>query len=137
MIIADRHWGARCATAYAWKTLLDSGAALAFGSDCPVEIPDPLAGIHAAVTRRRVDGTPGPDGWWPGQRLTVEQAVRGYTEGAALAAGRAGDQGRIAAGMRADFTILERDIFAIDPHEIRDVRAAATVVDGRFTYRSF
>ncbi len=137
MLIADRHWGARAATAYAWKSLLDSGAVLAFGSDCPVEIPDPLAGIHAAVTRRRADGSPGPAGWRPEQRLTVEQAVRAYTDGAAIAAGRQAELGRIVAGMRADFTVLDRDIFSIDPHEIREVRAAATLVDGSMVYRSF
>lgn len=137
MHIADRHWGERAQAAYAWKTLLDSGAVLAFGSDCPVEIPDPVAGIHAAVTRRRADGSPGQAGWRPAQKLTVEQAVRAYTEGAAIAAGRQAELGRIAPGMRADFTILERDIFSIDPHEIRQVRAAATVVDGSFVYRSF
>ena len=67
MLIAERYWGARCAGAYAWKSLLEAGTALAFGSDCPVEIADPLAGIHAAVTRRRADGSPGPDGWRPEQ----------------------------------------------------------------------
>ena len=110
---------------------------LAFGSDCPVEIPGPLAGIHAAVTRRRADGSPGPEGWRPAQKLTVEQAVRAYTEGAAIAAGRQAELGRIAPGMRADFTVLDRDIFAIDPHEIREARAAASIVGGRFVYRSF
>ncbi len=137
MLIADRHWGERSATAYAWKSLLDSGAVLAFGSDCPVEVPDPVAGIHSAVTRRRADGSPGPEGWRPAQKLTVEQAVRAYTEGAAIAAGRQAELGRIAPGMRADFTILDKDIFSIDPHGIRQVQAAATVVGGRFVYRSF
>lgn len=137
MLIAEKHWGSRCATAYAWKSLLQSGAVLAFGSDCPVEIPDPLAGIHAAVTRRRADGAPGPEGWRAGQKLTVEQAVRGYTEGAARAAGREREQGRIARGMLADLTILDRDIFAIDGHEIREVVPVATVVGGRFVYRAF
>jgi predicted amidohydrolase YtcJ len=137
MLIADRHWGARAATGYAWKSLLESDAVLAFGSDCPVEIPDPLAGIHAAVTRRRADGSPGPGGWRAGQRLTVEQAVRAYTEGAAFAAGKGSERGRIAAGMRGDFTVLDRDIFAIDPHGIVEARAAATIVDGRLVYRAF
>jgi hypothetical protein len=129
--IADRHWGARCATAYAWRSILSSGAALAFGSDCPVEAVDPLAGIHAAVTRRRADGSPGPDGWRPEQRLTVEQAVRAFTLGAAHAAGREGDAGTIEPGRLADFTVLEADPFAIDPHEIRSVPVRATIVDGR------
>ena len=137
MLIADRHWGARCAGAYAWRSLLQSGARLAFGSDCPVEIPDPLAGIHAAVTRRRADGSPGPEGWRPEQKLTVEEAVRAYTVGAAYAAGRERERGQIASGMLADLTVLDRDIFAIEPHAIRETRAIATVVDGIFVHRAF
>ncbi|MCX7040828.1 MAG: amidohydrolase [Spirochaetes bacterium] len=137
MLIADRHWGARCAGAYAWRSLLQSGARLAFGSDCPVEIPDPLAGIHAAVTRRRADGSPGPDGWRPEQKLTVEEAVRAYTVGAAYAAGRERERGQIASGMLADLTVLDRDIFAIEPHAIRETKVSATVVDGIFVHRAF
>ncbi len=86
MRMADKHWGARSAGAYAWRTQLSAGATLAFGSDSPVETFDPLVGIHAAVTRRRADGSPGPDGWYPDQRLTVQQAVYGFTMGAAFAA---------------------------------------------------
>jgi predicted amidohydrolase YtcJ len=134
MLIAERYWGARCAGAYAWKSLLAAGTALAFGSDCPVEIPDPLAGIHAAVTRRRVDGSPGPEGWRPEQRLSVEQAVGAYTMGAAYAAGREGDLGSIAPGKLADLTVLDRDIFSIDPHEIRNTKVSATMVGGRLVY---
>jgi hypothetical protein len=137
MLIADRHWGARCAGAYAWRSLLQSGARLTFGSDCPVEIPDPLAGIHAAVTRRRADGSPGPEGWRPEQKLTVEEAVRAYTVGAAYAAGRERELGRISPGMLADLTVLDRDIFAIEPHAICETRAIATVVDGVFVHRAF
>ena len=136
MDIADRHWGARTATAYAWRSVLAAGAALAFGSDCPVEALDPLAGIHAAVTRRRADGSPGPDGWRPEQRLTVEQAVRAFTLGAAHAAGREGDAGTIEPGRLADFTVLEADPFVIDPHEIRSVPVRATIVDGRVRWGS-
>ncbi len=137
MLIADRHWGARSAGAYAWRSLLGSGARLAFGSDCPVEIPDPLAGIHAAVTRRRADGSPGPDGWRPEQKLTVEQAVRAYTAGATYAAGRERECGRIRAGMLADLTVLDRDIFVVEPHAIRETTAVATVADGTFVHRAF
>ena len=136
MLIAERYWGARCAGAYAWKSLLDAGTSLAFGSDCPVEIPDPLAGIHAAVTRRRADGSPGPGGWRPEQRLSVEQAVRAYTLGAAHAAGRDGELGSIAPGKLADLTVLDRDIFSIDAHEIRDTKVSATVVGGGLVYNA-
>lgn len=137
MMIAERYWGARCRTAYAWKSLLDTGAALAFGSDCPVEIADPLAGIHAAVTRRRPDGSPGKEGWHPEQKVSIEQAVRAYTLGAAFAAGREKELGSIAPGKLADLTILDRDIFSMPPHEIRGTAASATMVGGRFVHRTF
>jgi hypothetical protein len=137
MLMAERAWGARCATAYAWRSLLDAGTSLAFGSDCPVEIPDPLAGIHAAVTRRRADGSPGAEGWYPGQRLSVAEAVHGYTLGAAFACGREAELGSIEAGKLADLTILEEDIFSIPAHEIRSVAVNATMVGGRFIGRGF
>ena len=134
MIIAERYWGERCRGAYAWKSLLDSGAALAFGSDCPVEVCNPMSGIHAAVTRRRADGSPGSDGWHPEQRLTVAQAVHAYTLGAAYASGRESELGSVSVGKCADLTVLDRDIFSIDPHEIRVAKAAATIVGGSIEY---
>jgi hypothetical protein len=134
MIIAERYWGERCRGAYAWKSLLDAGAMLAFGSDCPVEVCDPLAGIHAAVTRRRADGSPGTDGWRPEQKLTVDQAVHAYTMGAAYAAGRESELGSVSVGKRADLTVLDGDIFSMDPHEIRNVKVAATILGGTVEY---
>jgi predicted amidohydrolase YtcJ len=135
MHISDRHLGARAAGAYVFRTLLDLGAVLAFGSDCPVEVIDPLVGLHAAVTRRRADGTPSPEGWYPEQRLTVEQAVRGFTLGAAYAAGMEDRLGSLEVGKLADVTILGRDIFAIDPAEILHAGVMGTVVGGRFAWR--
>ena len=126
--------GERCRGAYAWKSLLDTGAALAFGSDCPVEVCSPLAGIHAAVTRRRADGSPGADGWHPEQRVTVAQAVHAYTMGAAYASGRESELGSVSAGKRADLTVLDADIFSIDPHEICRTKVAATIVGGSIEY---
>jgi hypothetical protein len=130
MRIADRYWGDRAAFSYAWRSLLDAGTILAFGSDCPVETIEPLAGIHAAVTRRRADGSPGPDGWRGGQRVSVAEAIRGYTAGAAAAAGRSADLGSIEPGKLADLTVLAADPFAVDPHEIRSIPVRATIVDG-------
>ncbi len=131
MEMAGRHWGRRCAWAYAWRSVLDSGAVLAFGSDCPVETPDPLAGIHAAVTRRRADGSPGPDGWIPDQRLTVAEAVHAYTLGAACASGEAHLKGSIAPGKLADLVVLSQDIFQIEPMAIPDTRVEMTIFDGQ------
>jgi predicted amidohydrolase YtcJ len=136
MEIADRHWGARSAGAYALRTQLENGAVLALGSDCPVETLDPLVGIHAAVTRRRADGSPGPEGWHGEQRLTVEEAVAGYTMGPAYAAGMEDRLGSITPGKWADLTILDRDIFEIEPMEILQTRVLATVSAGRFVYQA-
>ena len=134
MEMAERHWGRRCDLAYAWRSLLESGARLAFGSDCPIETLDPLAGIHAAVTRRRADGSPGPEGWIPDQRLTVEQAVRAYTLGAAYASGEEQIKGSLVPGKLADLVVLSHDIFEIDPQQIAEARVEMTVLDGRVVY---
>ncbi len=136
MVISDRHWGTRSAGAYALKTQLENGAILALGSDCPVETLDPLVGIHAAVTRRRADGTPGPEGWHPEQRLSVEQAVQGYTSGPAYAAGMEDRLGSLVPGKLADLTVLDRDIFTIEPMEILNTRVLATITGGRFAWRA-
>jgi predicted amidohydrolase YtcJ len=135
MDMAERHWGSRCSLAYAWQAVLQSGARLAFGSDCPIETLDPLMGIHAAITRRRTDGRPGPEGWIPGQRLSVVQAVHAYTCGAAYASGESHLKGTISPGKLADMVVLSQDIFRIDPMEVRATRVAMTVYDGQAVYR--
>jgi len=134
MLLADALWGKRCAGAYAWRSLLDSGAVLAFGSDAPVETMDPLPGIHAAVTRRRADGSPGPNGWYPEQRLTVAEAVHAYTMGPAYASGEEALKGSLAPGKLADLAVLSRDIFVIEPMEIRATEVVATLFDGELVY---
>ncbi len=135
--MAQGHWGDRSQHAYAWRSLLDSGATLAFGSDAPIESIEPLTGIHAAVTRRRIDGVPGPEGWYPEQRLTVEEAVSGYTMGPAIASGRADYMGSISPGKLADLTILEGDIYGLPSQEIPGIVIAGTMVDGKFMYRNW
>jgi predicted amidohydrolase YtcJ len=134
MEVAERHWGRRCDLSYAWRSVLDSGARLAFGSDCPIETLDPLAGIHAAVTRRRADGSPGPEGWIPAQRLTVTEAVHAYTLGAAYASGEVHRKGSLLPGKLADLVVLSQDIFLCDPMEIVDTRVEMTVFDGQIVY---
>lgn len=131
--MADRYWGhPRCATAYAWRSLLEAGTILAFGSDCPVEDPNPFLGIHAAVTRARADGYGGPEGWYPAQRIPVEEAVRAYTWGAAYAAGLEGHLGTLTPGKQADLVVLDRDIFTLDPSLIPETRVLGTMVGGRW-----
>lgn len=132
--MADRYWGERCATAYAWRSLLDAGTVLAFGSDCPVEDLNPFLGIHAAVTRARPDGYGGPEGWHLEQRIRVEEAVRAYTRGAAYAVGLEDRLGRLAPGYLADLVVLDRDVFTCAPDAIAGAQVVATMIDGRWMY---
>jgi predicted amidohydrolase YtcJ len=132
MRTADRRWGARCGTAYAWRALRDAGAHLAFGTDCPVEPADPLKGVHAAVTRQR-DGRPAA-GWYPEQRLTVAEAIHAYTLGSARAAGLGHEHGSIAPGKLADLAVLTSDPYTIPPAELEETAVALTVFDGQVVY---
>ncbi len=131
MTMAEEHWGAeRCRLAYPWRSLLESGAALCFGSDAPVEPFGVLEGIHAAVTRRRPDGSPGPDGWIPQQRISVLDAVRAYTLGGAYASGEEQLKGSLVPGKLADAVVLSTDIFTCPPDELLSTRVEATILDG-------
>jgi predicted amidohydrolase YtcJ len=118
---------------YAFRTLLDTGATLAFGSDWSVAPLDPVLGIYAAATRRTLDGKR-PGGWVPEQKITVEEAVRAYTVGSAYAEFAENAKGSITPGKLADFVILSRDIFKIDPAEIENVRVQMTITGGRVVY---
>ena len=133
MDMMDASIGRRSAYCYNWRTLMDAGAQLAFGSDCPVCDPNPFWGIHAAVTRRKRDGTP-PGGWHPEQRLTVAEAVWGYSMGSAIASGWQADLGSISPGKLADLVVVDRDIFAIDPMEICEAKPWMTLFDGRIVH---
>src|SRR5271157_106659 len=136
MPVADHCWGSRCRLAYAWQTQRHSGACLAFGSDAPVESPNPFWGLHAAVTRRRADGSPGLDGWYPEQRLTFQEALEGFTLGPAYAAGMEDRLGRLAPGYLADLILLGGDPFTDDPVELRTMRPLATMISGDWVWRS-
>ena len=133
--MVDRFWGReRGRWAYAFESLRRAGAVLAFGSDTPVEPIPPLAGIHAAVTRRRADGSPGAEGWQPQERLSVAEAVHGFTRGAAFAGGVEDRLGSLAPGMLADLVVLAEDPFAVDPMDLAGLPVLATVVGGRFVH---
>ena len=125
----------RAKTTYAFRSLIDSGATLAFGTDWTVAPLDPVLTIYAAVTRRTLDGK-NPNGWIPDQRISVEEAVRAYTVGSAFAEFQEKDKGTITVGKRADLVILSRDIFKIDPKEIEKTKVMMTIMDGRVVYES-
>ena len=120
----------RARYSYAWRSMLDAGAPLAFGTDWPVAPLNPLLGVYAAVTRATLDGKH-PEGWFPEQRLTVDEALRAYTQGSAYAAFAEKDKGTLAVGKLADVIVLSDDLFKIAPEKIRDAKVVMTIVGGR------
>ncbi len=130
---ADRLDAARLRGTYAFRSLLDSGARLAFGSDWTVAPLDPVQGIYAAVTRRTLDGR-NPGGWFPEQKITLEEALRAYTAGVAYAGFAEGRVGTLRPGMLADVVLLDRDLFQMRPEDLGQARIRATVAGGRVVY---
>ena len=116
--------------AYAWKSLLDSGATLAFGTDVPVESSAPFPGLAAAMTREDASGQPF-GGWMPEERLSREQAWQAYTNGAAYAAFAEDRLGSLEPGKRADFLIIDRDLMLATPAQIRTTQVLQTWIDGK------
>ena len=137
--VEDGRWAAgrigreRLAGMYAFRSLLDAGARLAFGSDWTVAPLDPLLGIYAAVTRRTVDGA-NPDGWRPEQKITVTEALTAYTAGGAYANGQEHVVGTLEPGKLADLVVLSGDVFAVDPVAIEGLQVDATLVEGKVVY---
>ena len=137
MLSADKYWGAeRNRLAYAWREQLTRGAHLAFGSDAPVESPDPFKGLYAAVSRRRADGSPAPEGWVPAQKLTIQESIEAFTTGPAYAAGMENRLGRLAENYLADLIVLEKNPFTCAPDELLTMQSAATMVGGDWVSRS-
>lgn len=133
MEMADRHWGRRARHAYAWRSLIDAGATLAFGTDAPVERIEPLHSLYAAVTRQRENGEPS-GGWYPEQCLTLAEAVRAYTHGSAIAGGFERDQGELTPGMLADFVVLADDVFSAPPETLLRTRVEITAIGGEIAF---
>jgi hypothetical protein len=125
----------RCAGAYAWARLLRSGAALALGSDFPVESHNPFLGLYAAVTRQDREGAPA-GGWRPQERMTREEALRGFTLGSAYAAFEEDRKGTLEPGKLADFVVIDRDVLTCDPLEIPHTRVLMTVIGGEIVHRA-
>lgn len=141
-LIDDGQWAEkligpkRAKTTLPFRSLLNSGAKLAFGSDWFVAPPVPLYGIYAAVTRSTLDGKH-PDGWVPAEKTTIEEALRAYTVDGAYASFEEHVKGKIAPGMLADLVVLDKDITSVeDPHDIWNVKVLETVVDGKSVYKA-
>jgi predicted amidohydrolase YtcJ len=134
----ERIGSERCKGAYAFKSLLDNGAMLSFGSDWPgtsaaLYHMHPKYLIYAAVTRKTLDGTP-LEGWFPEQRISVEDSLRAYTINNAVAAFEGDRRGSITPGKLADFTIFDRNLLTIPPEEILNVNVTHTIIDGKMIY---
>ncbi len=140
-IIDDGRWAwkrldeKRLKGTYAFRTLLDSGAVLALGSDSPVASMNAIWGIYAAVMRRTTDDK-NPNGWIPEQKISVDEAVRGFTWGSAYAEFQENVKSTLEVGKLADFIVISDDIFKIDPVKIRDAKVLTTVMDGRVVYEA-
>lgn len=133
MAMADLHWGKRARWGYAWKSLLQRGTLLILGTDCPVEALAPLPNVYAAVTRKRPDRTP-VGGWYAEERLTLDEALYGYTQAPALASGEAAQKGSLTPGKLADLVVLSRDIHAAPAEALLDTTVALTLLGGRVIY---
>jgi predicted amidohydrolase YtcJ len=123
----------RAKTTYAFRSLLDAGVTLAFGTDWTVAPLNPILSIYAAVTRQTLDGK-NPNGWIPEQKISVEEAVHAYTVGSAYAEFQENVKGTITPGKLADMVIISEDIFKIDPKEIEKVKVVMTIMDGRVVF---
>ncbi len=131
-----RNTGAeRASRAWAWRSIRDGGGVLAFGSDWPIVTINPWPGVQTAVTRQTADGQP-PEGFVPQQRLTIADAIKSYTLGAAVAGRREKTEGSLEPGKVADFIILKQDVFKVEPSEIGKTEVLETVVGGRTVYES-
>ena len=135
MEMAEKYWGLRCANAYAYASLQKQGTVLIAGSDAPVESANPFWGLHAAVTRQRQNGEPGPDGWHPEQRLSLSDALAAYTLNPARACGLGNFYGKIAPENPADLIVLPRDPFSIHPSELWQIQPEITLIDGQIVFQ--
>jgi hypothetical protein len=132
-VMADLHWGARARYGYAWASVLRSGALLVMGTDTPVEALNPLANLHAAVTRRSADGQPA-GGWYPQEALTLEQALYAYTQAPAVATGEAHLKGSLTPGKLADLVVLSRALDAREPDALLETQVDLTMLGGRVLF---
>ncbi len=136
MFTADKHWGKRARYAYAFASLSKRGVPIVFGSDAPVESPNPFLGISAAVTRRRENGDPGTDGWYPDERITVAQARHAYSDIPARLSGYGDQYGCLEIGKAADFIVLPQDPEAMDPADLCRLLPEQVFIDGNCVFEA-
>ena len=136
-IASDAYWGVRSQWGYNPRLQIDHGARVIFGSDAPVESFDPIRGIHAAVTRQRADGSLGTGGWYPQNKVTIEEALQAYTHAPAYAEYQEEYRGVLHPGYLADCVALSQNIFEIPPNQILETQVLGTMVGGRWKYRNF
>ena len=133
--VAERRWGPdRVPRAYAYGSLMEAGLPIQFGSDTPVEPINPILGLMAAVARQDLKGLPA-GGWRPEQKFSLEQALTAFTKGPAYGARKEDVSGTVEAGKWGDLTVLERDLFELDPGDWAKVEVEMTIVNGEVVYR--
>ena len=132
-IVEERVGKELASTSYAFKTAVDLNIPVGYGTDAPVEDLNPFPCIYSAVTRCDKNGFP-EDGFYPDEKVDVEQAIDNYTIGSAYCEFQEHTKGRIKEGYLADFTVLDRDIFTIDPMDIIDMKADMTIIGGEIVY---
>lgn len=134
MFTADEHWGKRSRLAYAFASLLKQETSLIFGSDAPVESPNPFLGIRAAITRRRINGDPHQNGWYPEEKISIDQAKRAYSEVPSRISGRGHQFGQLKPGMLADLIILAKNPAEVDPDELVNLAPEKVMVNGTWVF---
>ena len=135
MLVAEKKWGMdRCRYGYAWKSMLREGIKVQFGSDAPVEHINPLLSFHAAITRQNAAGEP-EGGWFPAERLTLEETIHAFTAVPAWTSRKEGQLGTLAPGKIADVTVFARDLTTLRPEELLSTQVEMTMVGGEIGYR--
>lgn len=132
--MADRYWGERCQSAYAWNSLLNHRATLLFGSDAPVETPNPFIGLSAAISRRKLETDPSQTGWQPQECLNIQNAFMCYTVTPALAAGQSEHLGKLAPNYQADLMVLDKNPFNLPADELMNLIPLRTMQKGEWVW---
>jgi hypothetical protein len=133
--MADKYWGDRCRHAYAWKSILDAGGNLIFGSDAPVESPNPMWGLAAAVLRSSTGNQQARESWVPEQRVSLEEALNAYIPAPFMAAGSGGKAGRLMHGNAANLAVFKENLSTLSYDAIADTHPVACMIRGEWAFR--